>query len=70
MIDVLELPMTNGANGGFKYLLCCCDLASRAFDIQEMKTKDSSTVYKAILERTKRDYIGWPKYYVISDQDL
>ena len=65
MIEVLELPMTSK---GYKYLFVCCDLASREFDIQEMKTKDSSTVYKALLEMTKRDYIGFPKYYMISDQ--
>jgi hypothetical protein len=65
MIDVLELHMTTK---GYKYLLVCCDLASREFDIQEMKTKDASTVYKAFMEMTKRDYIGFPKYYMISDQ--
>ena len=65
LIDILELPT---AKFGFKYCLVCTDIATREFDIQEMKNKDSETVLKAFKKIISREYLDMPKYYLVSDQ--
>jgi len=43
--DIIVLPETKKY---YKYLLVVTDLASNAFDIQELKTRDSAEVLKAL----------------------
>lgn len=64
MIDIAEYPT---ASFGYKYLLVCTDLATRDFDIEKMKNKDSQTVLNAMMKMFDRKYIDLPKYYMISD---
>jgi hypothetical protein len=64
MIDIAEYPT---ASFGYKYLLVCTDLATRDFDIEKMKNKDSQTVLNAMMKMFERKYIDLPKYYMISD---
>lgn len=65
MIDILELPT---AKFGYKYCLVATDIATREFDIEQMKNKDSETVLKAFKKMIGRKYLDIPKYYLVSDQ--
>ncbi len=65
MIDILELPT---AKFGYRYCLVCTDIATRDFDMEAMKNKDSDTVLKAFKKMIARKYIDMPKFYLVSDQ--
>ena len=65
MSDILFLPT---AKYGFKYLLIVLDIASRQFDCEKLKNKDSTTVLKAFKKICdKSDYLTIPKYSLITD---
>ena len=64
MSDILFLPT---AKYGFKYLLIVLDIATRQFDCEKLKNKDSTVVLKAFKKMIKRQYISLPKYSVITD---
>jgi hypothetical protein len=65
MSDILFLPT---AKYGFKYLLIVLDIATRQFDCEKLKNKDSTTVLKAFKKICdKSDYLTIPKYSLITD---
>ena len=57
MADLLFLPTTSQ---GYMYCLVVVDLFTSAFDIQEIKDKQSSTVLNAIKQIYKRKYVKKP----------
>ena len=57
MADLLFLPTTSQ---GYMYCLVVVDLFTSAFDIQEIKDKQASTVLNAIKEIYKRKYVKEP----------
>ena len=65
MSDMLFLPT---AKYGFKYLLIVLDIASRQFDCEKLKNKDSTVVLKAFKKICNNsDYLTIPKYSLITD---
>ena len=64
MADLLELPKTKK---GFQYLLVVVDLATDEFDIEQLKTKESKTVLKAMLKMFKRKHIKKPYASIRTD---
>ena len=65
MSDILFLPT---AKYGFKYLLIVLDIATRQFDCEKLKNKDSTTVLKAFKKICNNsDYLTIPKYSLITD---
>lgn len=64
MADLLELPQTKK---GFQYLLVVVDLATDEFDIEQLKTKESKTVLKAMLKMFKRKHIKKPYASIRTD---
>lgn len=64
MADILELPKTKK---GFQYLLVVVDLATDEFDIEQLKTKESKTVLKAMLKMFKRKHIKKPYASIRTD---
>lgn len=64
MADILELPQTKK---GFQYLLVVVDLATDEFDIEQLKTKESKTVLKAMLKMFKRKHIKKPYASIRTD---
>jgi len=61
--DTLFLP----TDRGYKYLLVVVDVATRTTDAEPMKSKDSTTVTKALLKIFKRHIIEPPKRFEIDD---
>ena len=64
MADLLELPQTKK---GFHYLLVVVDLATDEFDIEQLKTKESKTVLKAMEKMFKRKHIKKPYASIRTD---
>ena len=64
MADILELPKTKK---GFQYLLVVVDLATDEFDIEQLKTKESKTVLKAMMKMFKRKHIKKPYASIRTD---
>ena len=65
MSDILFLPT---AKYGFKYLLIVLDIATRQFDCEKLKNKDSTTVLKAFKKICNNsNYLTIPKYSLITD---
>jgi hypothetical protein len=55
--DLLFLPN----DGGYRYLLVVCDIGSRKFDAEPIKSKDSAIVRDALKTIYKRKIIQTPK---------
>lgn len=64
MADVLFLPTDKN---GYKYLLVVVDLATNAFDIEPMKTKDAPTALTATKKIFKRKYVKKPYASIRTD---
>ena len=65
MSDILFLPT---AKYGFKFLLIVLDIATRQFDCEKLKNKDSTVVLKAFKKICNNsDYLTIPKYSLITD---
>ena len=64
MCDILELPKTAE---GFKYLLVVVDIATNAFDIEPMKTKESIATLTAMKAIFRRKYLKKPKVSMTTD---
>ena len=65
MSDILFLPT---AKYGFKYLLIVLDIATRQFDCEKLKNKDSTVVLKGFKKIcSNSDYLTIPKYSLITD---
>ena len=54
MADLLHLPTDKN---GYQYLLVVVDLASNAFDIEPLKTKEPKEVLEAMQKMYTREYI-------------
>lgn len=65
MMDLLVLPTTKA---GFHLLLVCVDLATKAFDIEPLKTKTAGAILDAFKEMMKRPYIKLPFASVQTDE--
>lgn len=55
--DILYLPSDNG----YKYVLVVADLATRLFDAEPLRKKDSNTVLKAFKKIYNRNILNLPK---------
>lgn len=64
MADLLQLPKTKKGNN---YLLNIVDLATREFDMEPIKTKESEQVKKAMDAIFKRKYINIPEASIRTD---
>lgn len=64
MSDLLELPKTKN---GFKYLLVVIDLATDAFDIEPIKSKESKETLNGLKTIFKRKWIKKPKVSITTD---
>jgi hypothetical protein len=64
MADILYLPETKE---GYKYLLVITDLATREFDIEPLKSKNSDEVLKAMQTIFKRKFLSIPKASLRTD---
>jgi hypothetical protein len=65
MSDILFLPT---AKYGYKYLLIVLDIATRQFDCEKLKNRDSTTVLKSFKKICNNsDYLTIPKYSLITD---
>lgn len=64
MADLLFLPKTKK---GFRYLLVVVDLATKEFDIEPLKTKQSTEVLKAMKVIFNRKYLNKPYASIQTD---
>ncbi len=64
MADLLYLPTTEEK---YKYLLVIVDLATHEFDMEPLKTKESTEVAKAMKTIFKRNYVKKPEATIRTD---
>ncbi|RYY42881.1 MAG: hypothetical protein EOO06_20520 [Chitinophagaceae bacterium] len=63
MADLITMPKTKQ---GYRYLLTVCDIATKDFDMEPLKSKESKDVKTAFMKILTRPYLDHP-YDLITD---